>query len=122
MSGPKPAEELCTVKCVPCEGGVPKLTTEEATAQIAETPEWTLLEGPDRIRREWTVTNFMEGLRFFQEIADLAEAEGHHPDLHLVGYRHVAVEIWTHAINGLSLNDFILAAKIDRLEVNEVRR
>ena len=59
----------------------------------------------------------MAGLRFFQAVAEVAEAEGHHPDLHLVGYRNVAIEIWTHAIGGLSVNDFILAAKIDGLPV-----
>jgi 4a-hydroxytetrahydrobiopterin dehydratase len=59
----------------------------------------------------------MAGIAFFQEIAKLAEAEGHHPDLHLEGYRHVWIELRTHAIGGLSANDFIMAAKIDRLPV-----
>jgi 4a-hydroxytetrahydrobiopterin dehydratase len=70
-----------------------------------------------RIRREWRVKNFLAGLEFFRAVGELAEAEGHHPDLHLVGYRNVAIEIWTHAINGLSDNDFILAAKIDQLPI-----
>ena len=61
--------------------------------------------------------NFMAGIVFFTQVAELAEAEGHHPDLHLEGYRNVWVEIWTHAIGGLSENDFILAAKIDRLGI-----
>jgi 4a-hydroxytetrahydrobiopterin dehydratase len=56
-------------------------------------------------------------MRFFNSVADVAESEGHHPDLHIVGYRNVAIEIWTHAIGGLSDNDFILAAKIDQLPV-----
>ena len=59
----------------------------------------------------------MAAMDFFNKVAALAEEEGHHPDLHLVGYRNVAIEIWTHAIGGLSENDFILAAKIDALPI-----
>lgn len=111
------ADELTRKKCVPCEGGVPKLTPEEAAAHLASVPGWTLTADGQRIRREWVVKNFLAGMDFFQKVAALAEEEGHHPDLHLVGYRNVAVEIWTHAIGGLSENDFILAAKIDRLPI-----
>jgi 4a-hydroxytetrahydrobiopterin dehydratase len=70
-----------------------------------------------RLRRDWQVKNFMAGMEFFREVARLAESEGHHPDLHLEEYRHVWIELWTHAVGGLSENDFILAAKIDRLPV-----
>ena len=59
----------------------------------------------------------MAGIEFFNKVAALAEEEGHHPDLHLEGYRQVAVELWTHAIGGLSENDFILAAKINQLPI-----
>ncbi len=111
------AEELLSKKCVPCEGGVPRLTAVEAEAQLAKLPGWTITHHGERIRKEWVVKNFMAGLRFFQAVAEVAESEGHHPDLHLVGYRNVAIEIWTHAIGGLSVNDFILAAKIDGLPV-----
>ena len=110
-------EELRAKKCVPCEGGVPKLTTVEAEAQLGKLTGWTITPNGQRIRKEWTVKNFMAGMRFFNKIAEVAEGEGHHPDLHIVGYRNVAVEIWTHAIGGLSENDFILAAKIDQLPV-----
>jgi len=113
------AEQLRTVKCVPCEGGIPKMTVEEAERQLQELSGWSLAGDPDRIRKEWKVRNFMAGMRFFNEIAELAEAEGHHPDLHIQGYRNVSVEIWTHAVGGLSQNDFILAAKIDDLPVEE---
>jgi 4a-hydroxytetrahydrobiopterin dehydratase len=61
----------------------------------------------------------LAGMKFFDAVARAAEAENHHPDLHLTGYRNVAIELWTHAIGGLSENDFILAAKIDRLPVEE---
>ncbi|MEO2019897.1 MAG: 4a-hydroxytetrahydrobiopterin dehydratase [Fuerstiella sp.] len=111
-------EQLCSTKCVPCEGGVPKLTPEEAQRQLQEVNGWELRDSPDRITRSWTVKNFLAGLAFFERVAALAEDEGHHPDLHLVGYRNVTIDIWTHAIGGLSLNDFILAAKIDRLPVD----
>ena len=70
-----------------------------------------------RIRKDWTVKDFSAGLEFFRAVGDIAEAENHHPDLHLEGYRNVWIENSTHAISGLSENDFILAAKIDRLPV-----
>ena len=109
--------ELCSRRCVPCEGGVPKITVEEATAQLKELPGWELLSGPDRIRRTWVVRNFLAGMAFFEKVTRVAESQGHHPDLHLVGYRNVSIEIWTHAIHGLSLNDFVLAAQIDELPI-----
>jgi len=93
------------------------LTLDEAVAQLQEVPGWELLTGPDRIRKSWVVRNFLAGMRFFEKVTEVAEAESHHPDLHLVGYRNVSIEIWTHAIDGLSLNDFILAARIDELPI-----
>ncbi len=109
--------DLAKRKCVPCEGGVAPLKRDEALALLEKLSDWKLVSGGKRIRREWTVKNFMAGIDFFKRVADVAEAEGHHPDLHLEGYRNVAIEIWTHAIGGLSENDFILAAKIDRLPI-----
>jgi 4a-hydroxytetrahydrobiopterin dehydratase len=108
--------ELSRKHCVPCEGSVPALTPEQIQAYLADLRDWRLA-ADGKIRRDWRVKNFLAGLDFFNRIGKLAEEEGHHPDLHLVGYRNVAVEIWTHAIGGLSENDFILAAKIDRLPV-----
>ena len=110
-------EQLRTKKCLPCEGGVPKMTPAEAEAQLTKLTGWAITPDGQRIRKELVVKNFMAGLRFFNEIAEIAESEGHHPDLHIVGYRTVTIEIWTHAIGGLSENDFILAAKIDELPV-----
>lgn len=115
MSEVSSQQELCSSKCVPCEGGVPKLTAAEADKQNQELTGWTILEGPDRISKSWQVANFVQGMKFLNRVTELAEAEAHHPDVHLVGYRNVTIEIWTHAIDGLSLNDFILAAKIDQL-------
>lgn len=109
---------LCTKKCVPCEGGVPKFSLDQAREQVAKLDGWKLVREGERIRKEWTVKNFVAGMAFFEQVKDLAEAEGHHPDIHLEGYRNAAIEIWTHAIGGLSENDFILAAKIDQLPVD----
>ncbi len=109
------AEQLTKKQCVPCEGGVPKLAPEEAAAFLENVPGWSLVRDGQRIRKEWRVKNFLAAMAFFNKVAEVAEAEGHHPDLHLEGYRNVAIEIWTHAIGGLSENDFILAAKIDAL-------
>lgn len=111
-------EQLRTKKCVPCEGGVPPVPREEAERLLRDLPGWRLTDDGIRIRREWVVKHFRAGMEFFQRVAELAEAEGHHPDLHLVGYRNVAIELWTHAIGGLSENDFITAAKIDQLPVS----
>jgi len=111
------ADQLVAGKCKPCEGGVEPCTLEEARTQLDYLEDWYLTHDGQRIRRDWTVKHFMAGLNFFNEIAEIAEADGHHPDLHIAGYRNVSVELWTHAIGGLSENDFILAAKIDRLSV-----
>lgn len=91
------------------------MTPEHAIKQNQELQGWTIQSGPDRISKSWTVKNFLAGLAFFEKVAEIAEAEAHHPDLHLVGYKNVTIDIWTHAIDGLSLNDFILAAKIDQI-------
>lgn len=111
------AEELARKQCVACEGGVPKLTPDEASAQVGRLPGWRLTHNGQRIRREWSAKNFAAGLEFLRKVGELAEEEWHHPDLHLEGFRNVSIEIWTHAIGGLSENDFILAAKIDRLPI-----
>jgi 4a-hydroxytetrahydrobiopterin dehydratase len=89
----------------------------DAAAQLEHLPGWKLVRGGRAIRKEWLVRNFVAGIDFFRRVARLAEQEYHHPDLHLEGFRHVAIELSTHAIGGLSENDFILAAKIDRLPV-----
>src|SRR5262245_54032307 len=111
------AAELSTKRCASCEGGVPALKPEMIQQYLAALPGWQLTEDAQRIRRQWRVKDFLVALDFFNRVGRLSEEEGHHPDLHLVGYRNVTIEIWTHAINGLSENDFILAAKIDKLPV-----
>ncbi len=111
------AAELCTRKCVPCEGGVAPLSASESADLCHQLTGWTVTADGKRIRKDWRVKHFDAAMIFFDHIATLANAEGHHPDLHLVGFRNVTIEIWTHAIGGLSENDFILAAKIDALPV-----
>ena len=111
------AAELVRKRCAPCEGGVPALSPAEAGELVDRLDGWELTEDGKRIRRRWVVKNFLAGIAFFDAVAKLAEGEGHHPDLHLEGYRNVTVEVWTHAIGGLSENDFILAAKINEVPV-----
>ena len=110
-------EELLRRTCTPCEGGVPPLHAEEARALLDQVDGWEFADDGKRIRRRWTAKNFSAAMAFFDQIAELAEREGHHPDLHLEGYRHVTIVVWTHAIGGLSENDFILAAKINELPI-----
>jgi 4a-hydroxytetrahydrobiopterin dehydratase len=111
------ASDLQQRHCQPCHGGVPPLSAEQIRSNLAAVPDWHLSGDGRCIRREWTVKNFVAALDFFTMIGRVAEDEDHHPDLHLTGYRDVAVQLSTHAVGGLSENDFILAAKIDRLPV-----
>jgi 4a-hydroxytetrahydrobiopterin dehydratase len=109
--------ELLGKHCQACEGDIQPLTPEQVQDHLRAVPEWKLTADRKRIRREWRVKDFVTALDFFQRVGQVAETEGHHPDLHLTSYRQVAIEIWTHAIGGLSENDFILAARIDTLPV-----
>ena len=115
MNTPQPACDLTAKKCVPCEGGVPRYSTAEAEAQIAALPAWRLTHDGTRIRRDVKLKNFREAVKLVNNVAALAEREQHHPDLHIEGYRRLRVELSTHAIGGLSINDFRLAAKIDQI-------
>lgn len=111
------AAELAKQHCVPCESGATSLSVEQANGMLTALPHWKLTTEGNRLRREWRVLDFMTAIDFFGRIAQIAESEGHHPDLHLVEYRNVVVELWTHAAGGLTENDYILAAKIDELHV-----
>lgn len=101
--------------CKPCTGSTPRLGAAEVARLLAELPHWARAEDEEAIERRFQVKNFQAALDLVNQIGRLAEAEGHHPDLHLTGYNHLRVVLATHAIGGLSENDFILAAKIDRL-------
>jgi 4a-hydroxytetrahydrobiopterin dehydratase len=111
------ATELTHKHCQACEGGIPALNAEQVREHLRAVPHWRLSNDGKSIRREWRVKDFSTALDFFARIGQVAEAENHHPDLHLTGYRNVAVELSTHAVGGLTENDFILAAKIDPLPV-----
>jgi 4a-hydroxytetrahydrobiopterin dehydratase len=114
-------EELSSKRCVPCEGAVRALARDEAEAMLPGIEGWALDSDAKRISRFWNVKNFMTAIDFFNKVAALAEEEGHHPDLHLEGYRRVTIVLWTHAVSGLTENDFILAAKINQVPV-ELRK
>lgn len=94
---------------------MPRLSVDEARAQVAELPAWRLTQDGAKIRRDWVLVDFRSAIKLANTIAALAEREQHHPDLHVEGYRRLSVELTTHAIGGLSINDFILAAKIDQI-------
>ncbi len=113
------ASELAQKKCLPCEGGVEPCDLDQAKRQLGELVGWQLTHDGQRIRKDWKVKNFMAAMAFFNQCAELAEQEGHHPDLHLEGYRNMSIELWTHAIGGLSENDFIVAAKIDQFPIDQ---
>lgn len=111
------ATDLTQRHCRACEGGVPALSTEQVRDNLRAVPQWRLGGDDKCIRRDWRVKDFATALDFFARVGQVAESEDHHPDLHLTGYRNVAIELSTHAVGGLTENDFILAAKIDQLPV-----
>ena len=109
--------DLLQRKCVPCEGGVPPLSDTEEDALLDQVPKWKLLrQNPHKLTREFTHENFVKALEFVNKVGELAETEGHHPDIHIF-YNRVKLELYTHAIGGLSENDFILAAKVNEIKV-----
>ena len=104
--------DLTTRKCVPCEGGVKPFTQEEINMYLKELPTgWEVLNDV-KIKKNFKFVNFRAGMDFVNKVAEVANAENHHPDI-CIHYANVEIEIFTHAINGLSENDFILAAKIE---------
>ncbi len=111
------SSSLKSKHCVPCEGGVPRVDAEQARKLAGQLDGWSVSDDGILIHREWKLKDFASAVEFLNAIGDLAEAEQHHPDLHLTGYRNIKIELTTHAIGGLSENDFILAAKIDELPI-----
>jgi 4a-hydroxytetrahydrobiopterin dehydratase len=104
--------DLRARSCEPCQAGTPKLGPDEIAKLALHVPVWST--AGDRLKRTFVFHDFADAMRFVNKMAAVAEAEQHHPDF-AVHYREVAVTIWTHAVGGLSENDFILAAKIDAL-------
>ena len=105
--------ELSKRKCIPCEDKkITPLAGEDLQDYLDEVIHWSISDDRKKIAREFTFKNFIEAVDFVNRIADIAEEEGHHPDLKIC-YNKVTVELWTHSIGGLSTNDFIVASKID---------
>jgi len=106
--------KLTEQKCVPCEGGVTPFTKTEAEIMLKQVSGWELSEDGKAISKKYKFKDFKEALAFINRVGVIAESEWHHPDIHLTNYRQIKVDLSTHAIKGLSQNDFILAAKIDK--------
>jgi len=102
-------------KCVACEGGIPTLKPDEYAPFLAELGESWKVVGSKTLCKEFTFKNFVEAVDFINKVKDIAESENHHPDLNLHNYNKVLMTLSTHAIGGLSKNDFILASKTDAL-------
>jgi 4a-hydroxytetrahydrobiopterin dehydratase len=107
------AHELTQQRCKPCEGGVEACSIAHARQQMQEIGGWSLSDDGKLISRKWQLKNFLQAMKLLNKCAEIAEEDQHHPDFHLTGYRNVRIDLTTHAIGGLSENDFILAAKID---------
>lgn len=105
--------DLTKKKCRPCEGGVPPLGVEETKTLLRGVTGWRL--NGVQIEKEFTFKDFVQNMSFVNRVAEIAENEGHHPDL-LIHYNKLKVTLWTHAVSGLTENDFIVAAKIDALK------
>ena len=107
-------ETLAEKKCTPCRGGIPPLTHEEAERFRSQTPNWELRDDGHRIERTFRFRNFQEALNVVRDVGDLAETEGHHPDISF-GWGYATISVRTKKIKGLHEYDFIMASKIDRM-------
>lgn len=108
------SEQLTDKRCVPCEDGTPPLKGDEIQKNKNQLKnDWKVIDDT-KIRHEFKFKDFKTAMTFVNKMAEVAEEEGHHPDIH-IHYNRVVVELWTHSIGGLSENDFIMAAKIERL-------
>lgn len=111
------ADQLAKHHCVPCEGGTKPLSRAEYEVYLPQVTEWEIVE-ENTLRRELTLKNFSGAVEMINQIAKIAESEGHHPDLFLHDYKKVTVTLTTHAIGGLSINDFVMAIKINQLPLS----
>ena len=109
---------LIDQKCEPCAGNTPKLSVDEVQKKMLEINDWKLNDKQEMIFKKFKFKNFIKSLQFTNEVGNISEEEGHHPDISL-GWGYCLIMIHTHAIKGLSINDFILAAKIDQLTNNQ---
>jgi 4a-hydroxytetrahydrobiopterin dehydratase len=105
--------ELAKKHCVPCRGGVPPLRGAELMSLLSQVSGWEALK-EHHLHKEYSFPDFMTALAFVNRVGELAESEGHHPDISL-SWGKVGIDIWTHKIDGLTESDFVLAAKIDNV-------
>jgi 4a-hydroxytetrahydrobiopterin dehydratase len=105
--------DLSSKTCVPCRGGIPPLAGADLEALSKQVPQWKVVDG-HHISRAFEFPDFVQALAFVNKVGEIAESQGHHPDI-LLGWGKAEVTTWTHKINGLTESDFILAAKIDKL-------
>ncbi|MEK9200605.1 MAG: 4a-hydroxytetrahydrobiopterin dehydratase [Patescibacteria group bacterium] len=108
--------DLAHQKCVPCEGGTLPLTREQFSAYLPQVTDWQI-EGDKSLSRQFEFKNFRTAMGFVTQVGLLAEKEGHHPDIYLRDYKFVIITFSTHAIGGLSINDFVMAVKINEIMV-----
>ena len=108
------AEKLSKKRCIPCEEGTEPLSGQEAMELNKQVDSWMLIDGANLLAKSFRFKNFKQTMEFVNKVATIAEEEGHHPDM-TISYGSVTIELMTHAIGGLSENDFILAAKIDEI-------
>lgn len=106
--------ELAGKSCTPCRGGVPPMTATQARGYLDGLPEWELVDDSRKLRRTYRFKNFREALDFVTRVGEVAEAEGHHPDV-AFGWGYATVSLQTKKIKGLHENDFIMAVKFDQL-------
>lgn len=112
------SEPLAARRCKPCEGGMPPLTPAEAASLLTQvSSEWALIDDAHAIRRDFAFRDFYRTMSFVNALAHLANIEDHHPDLE-VGYNYCRVKFTTHAVRGLSENDFVCAAKVDLIPLS----
>ena len=107
---------LLDQKCVPCEGGVDPISRFDAELMLSyHVKDWVLSDDSKSISKKFEFKDFKQALDFINKVGDIAEGDGHHPDIHLTDYKFVTINLSTHAIGGLSQNDFIVAAKINNI-------
>jgi 4a-hydroxytetrahydrobiopterin dehydratase len=106
-------KDLAGRSCIPCHGGIPPLQPAEMEALARQLQEWEIVDG-HHLKKQFKFPDFRSALGFVNQVGEIAEAEGHHPDIAL-GWGKAEITLWTHAAGGLTENDFIVAAKIDRL-------
>ena len=110
---------LTQLKCEPCSGKTPKLSLDEVQKKLSELNEWQLNDNKEMIFKKFSFKNFKTSMKFTNIVGQISELEGHHPNISL-GFGYSIIMIHTHAIKGLSVNDFILASKIDKIDLKNI--